>query len=292
MRSDPRDYELAAPASLAAAVSLMASDPGRWVPIAGGTDLMVLYAAGKLPARRLVSIWNLPELRRIEVLPDEVRIGAASTYGDLLGNQVILAEFPLLANAAALTGGVANQNRGTIGGNIANASPAGDSLPALLAYEAQLVLVSARGEREVPYVAFHRGYKTHALEAGELIRAIRLPRRFSGYVSFYRKVGTRRAQAIAKVGVAALGKLSAGSIEDVRIAVASVAPFPVRLPATEQLLLGKRAEPSLAGAARETVAKQIQPIDDIRSAASYRTAVAANLVADFVESLCAEAAGA
>jgi CO/xanthine dehydrogenase FAD-binding subunit len=290
MRSDPRDYELAAPGNLAAAVSLMASEPGCWVPIAGGTDLMVLYAAGKLPARRLVSIWNLPELRRIEVLQDEIRIGAGSTYGDLLGNEAIVREFPLLASAAAATGGVANQNRGTIGGNIANASPAGDSLPALLAYEARLVLVSARGEREVPYLEFHRGYKTHALEADELIRTVLLPRRFSGYVSYSRKVGARRAQAISKVAVAALAKLSAGSIEDVRIAIASVAPFPMRLSTTERLLLGKRAEPRLAGAARETVAKQIQPIDDIRSTAAYRTAVAANLVADFVESLCAAGA--
>jgi len=145
MRSDPSEYELVAPGSLRAVVSLLASEPGAWLPIAGGTDLMVLYAAGKLSARKLVSIWNLPELRAIEVLPGEIRIGAGCTYTDLRRNDIVAREFPLLASAAAWTGGIANQNRGTLGGNIINASPAADSLPALLVYGATLVLVSARG---------------------------------------------------------------------------------------------------------------------------------------------------
>src|SRR5262249_42142511 len=161
--------------------------------------LMVLYAAGKLSARKLVSIWNLPELRQIEVLPEEIRMGAGCTYTDLRTNHVIAREFPLLASAAAWTGGIANQNRGTLGGNIVNASPAADSLPALLVYEAAIKLISVHGERELPYGQFHQGYKQHALQPGELIRSIRLPRRFSGYFAFARKVGARRAQAIAKV---------------------------------------------------------------------------------------------
>src|ERR1700676_608221 len=149
MRAYPSDYALVAPGSLHAVVSLLAEDPGMWLPIAGGTDVMVQYAAGKLPARRLVSIWNLPELRRIEVTADEIRIGAGCTYTDLRQHEIVGSEFPLLAVAARWTGGVANQNRGTIGGNIVNASPAADSLPALLAYEADLILVSVRGERRV-----------------------------------------------------------------------------------------------------------------------------------------------
>lgn len=289
MRSDPRDYELATPATLAAAVALLAREPGAWVPIAGGTDLMVLYAAGKLPARKLVSIWNLPELRRIEVSPEEIRIGAASTYSDLLAHAVVREEFPLLAAAAAETGGVANQNRGTLGGNIANASPAADSLPALLAHEARLILRSVRGERIVPYTDFHRGYKKHALEPDELIAAVALPRNTAGYLSYGRKVGTRRAQAIAKVAVAALGKLSRGTIEDPRIAVASVAPVPLRLGATEALLAGRPAQRALVAAARESVEAEIRPIDDLRSTARYRAAVTANLVAEFVEALVAAA---
>ncbi len=207
MRSDPADYELIAPGTLQAVVALLADEPGQWVPIAGGTDLMVLYAAGKLPARKLVSIWNLAELRSIEVLPGEIRIGAGCTYTELREHEVIAREFPMLASAAQWTGGIANQNRGTLGGNIVNASPAADSLPALLAYDAELILVSVRGERRVPYVGFHTGYKKMKLAPDELVRAVCLRRGFSEYLHYSRKVGARNAQAISKVCIAALGRL-------------------------------------------------------------------------------------
>src|SRR5579863_5419690 len=229
MRSNPAEYELVAPGSLQVIVSLLAKEPGAWLPIAGGTDVMVQYAAGKLPARKLVSIWNLPELRRIEVKDSEIRVGAGCTYTDLRNHEIIGREFPLLAAAARWTGGIANQNRGTLGGNIVNASPAADSLPALLAYEAELILVSARGERRVPYTSCHTGYKKTVLRADELIRAVCLPRRISGYISYARKVGTRNAQAVSKVCIAALARLGNGNIEDVQIAVGSVAPVPLRL---------------------------------------------------------------
>jgi len=159
LRADPADYELAAPGTLEKVLALFADGPGTWLPIAGGTDVMVLYSAGKLPARRLVNIGDLRELRYIEVTFSEVRIGAGCTYTDLRQHSVIANEFPLLARAAAWTGGIANQNRGTLGGNIANASPAGDSLPVLLVYDADLILVSVRGERRIPYRTFHTGYK-------------------------------------------------------------------------------------------------------------------------------------
>ena len=290
MRSNPSEYEFIAPGSLQAVVSLLATEPGTWLPIAGGTDLMVVYAAGKLSARKLVSIWNLAELRVIEILPGEVRVGAGCTYTDLRRNDILACEFPLFASAAAWTGGVANQNRGTLGGNIVNASPAADSLPALLVYGATLVLVSTRGEREVPYTNFHHGYKKHALAPDELIRTIRLPRNFANYISYSRKVGARRAQAISKVCIAALANVRDGVIEDARIALGSVAPVPLRLTETERLLTGQKLDAHLARAAAETVATQIQPIDDIRSTIQYRTAVAANLVAEFVEALRSQAA--
>jgi CO/xanthine dehydrogenase FAD-binding subunit len=286
MRSDPQEYQLATPGTLAGVVSLLASQPNTWMPLAGGTDLMVLYAAGRLAARKLVSIWNLPELRGFELLPDEIRIGAGCTYSELRHNEIVAREFPLLASAAAWTGGIANQNRGTLGGNIVNASPAADSLPALLVYDARLVLVSVRGERELPYLQFHLDYKRHALAPDELIRAIRLPRKYSDYFSFARKVGARQAQAISKVCIAALGKIVHGVIEDVSIALGSVAPVPLRLAETERLLVGRKAEPALAGLARQTVAPQIRPISDIRSTTQYRSAVAANLVEEFVAALC------
>jgi len=301
MRSNPADYELIAPGKLQAVIQLLTNEPGQWLPIAGGTDVMVQYVAGKLAARKLVSIWNLPELRGIETLPDVIRIGAASTYTELREHAVITREFPLLASAARWTGGIANQNRGTIGGNIVNASPAADSLPALLAYEAELILVSVRGERRVSYLDFHTAYKKMNLAPDELIQTICLERRFSGYLQYSRKVGTRNAQAISKICIAALGRLRGGmahgelgdaigsEVDDVRIAVGSVAPVPLRLQQVERIVKGKSVGSELIHLARKAAAAAIRPIDDIRSTARYRSAVTANLVAEFLQQLGATA---
>jgi CO/xanthine dehydrogenase FAD-binding subunit len=291
MRSDPADYEFVAPASLQEAVKLLAEQPKEWLPIAGGTDVMVQYAAGTLGARKLLSIWNLPELRRIEVLPGELRVGAGCTYTDLRGHEIIAREFPLLARAASWTGGIANQNRGTLVGNIVNASPAADSLPALLVYEAELILISVRGERRAAYRDFHTGYKQMNLAADELIRGICLPRKFSGYVSYARKVGARDAQAISKVCIAALGRVEKGALEDVRIALGSVAPVPIRLTETERILQGKRLDVETMALARKTAVAETRPIDDIRSTARYRAAVVSNLVGEFLERLASGDAG-
>jgi len=285
MRSDPADYEFVAPASLGAVVSLLAERPGEWLPIAGGTDVMVQYAAGKLAARKLVSLWNLRELRRVDVSDTEVVIGAGCTYTDLREHQIVRREFPLLASAASWTGGIANQNRGTLGGNIVNASPAADSLPSLLVYEAELILVSARGERRVEYVDFHTGYKKTLLASDELIRAVCLSRRYEDYVSYSRKVGARNAQAISKVCVAALGRTVDGLVADVRIAAGSVAPVPARLRETERAVSGKAIDAALLQQARSTAMREIHPIDDIRSTSAYRSAVAGNLVVEFLQSL-------
>jgi OHCU decarboxylase len=291
MRSNPDEYELVAPGSLQAIVSLMAREPGAWVPIAGGTDVMVQYAAGKLAARKLVSIWNVPELRRIEAAGGEFRIGAGCTYADILEHEVVGREFSLLHLAAGWTGGVANQNRGTIGGNIVNASPAADSLPALLVYDAELILVSVRGERRVPYAGFHTGYKKMLLAADELVQAVCLPRQFSEYFSHGRKVGARNAQAISKVCIAALGRLVDGAVEDVRIALGSVAPVPLRLMETERIVRGKVIDSDLLIAAKKAAAAEIRPIDDIRSTARYRGAVTGNLVVEFLNRLNSERTG-
>ena len=287
MRANPAEYELAAPGSLPAVLSLLASEPGAWLPIAGGTDVMVQYASGKLLVRKLVSIWNLPELRRIEASGDEIRIGAGCTYTDLRGHEVVRREFPLLTAAARWTGGIANQNRGTIGGNIVNASPAADSLPALLVYEAELVLISARGERRVPYADFHVEYRKTRLAPDELILAVCLKRRFSEYYAHARKVGARNAQAISKVCLAALGKVANGVIEDVRLAMGSVAPVPLRLSAAEKVLRGHCIDTALIAAAKREAGAEVRPIDDIRSTARYRAAVAGNLVAEFLDRLSA-----
>lgn len=264
---------------------MYASEPGSWLPIAGGTDVMVLYAAGKLPGRKLISIGSLGELRHIEVTSSEVRVGACCTYTDLRHHSVIANEFPLLARASAWTGGIANQNRGTLGGNIANASPAGDSLPALLVYDADLILVSARGERRIPYRTFHTGYKKTLLTPDELIHSICISRNSTGYISYAKKVGARNAQAISKVFLAAIARVSNAKIEYVRLAAGSVGPIPIRLTRTELALANQPIDNALLEAAGKIIGEEIQPIDDIRSTAEYRTVVLRNLLGEFLQGL-------
>jgi CO/xanthine dehydrogenase FAD-binding subunit len=285
MRAQPSQYELVAPGELSRVLELLAREPGVWLPIAGGTEVMVQYGAGRLAARKLVSLWGLPELRRIERTGQELIIGAGCTYSDLRNHPVVAQQFPLLARAASWTGSIANQNRGTLGGNIVNASPAADSLPALLVYEAELLLISARGTRRVPYGEFHTGYKQTRLAPDEIISGIALEPRFAGYHAYSRKVGTRNAQAIAKLCLAGLGRVSNNKIEDVRLAIGSMAVTPLRLRRTEEVLLGRVWTPALVGEARQALETEVAPIDDIRSSAVYRLHVAGNLLQEFLEGL-------
>src|SRR5215471_1997753 len=169
MRSCVPQYRMEAPSNLRDALERMEREPGAWKAFAGGTDLMVLMEAGKLPQRQFLSIWKLPELRGIEVTPAYVKLGALTTYSEVRRNEVLAREFPLLCQAAAETGSIATQNRGTLGGNIANASPAADSPPALLVYDAELELVSAGGARWVAFHGFWKGYKATLLGADELL---------------------------------------------------------------------------------------------------------------------------
>ena len=280
MRSNLPAYELATPADLGSALALLA---GGYRPFAGGTDLMVLAEAGKLPHRRWVSLWVLGELRGVTVSPKEVTIGALTTYSQVQRHELLRREYPLLAAAAAETGGVAIQNRGTLGGNVANGSPAADSPPALLVYDAELELVSPDGSRRVPYAAFHRGYRKMDLGTGELIRAFRLPRRAPGrWRESYRKVGTRRAQAISKVCFAGAIAMAGDVVDDVRVALGSVAPMPLRCTCTEAVLRGKPLTSETIAAARAELAREIAPIDDFRSTARYRLRVAQELLVDFL----------
>src|ERR1041384_8291644 len=237
MRAYVPSYQLISPPNLAEALDLLGETNDAWKPFAGGTDRMVLLEAGKLPHRNYVNIWNLKELRGIEVTEDQVILGALTTYTEVQTHPVLQAEFPMLCEAARETGGIAIQNRGTLGGNIVNASPAADSPPALLVYDAELELISKTGERRVPYSSFHRGYKQMDIRADELVRAIRLPRSTEGLTHYYRKVGTRKAQAISKICFAGTGKISQNRVSHLRIALGSVAPIPLRCVEAERVLL-------------------------------------------------------
>jgi CO/xanthine dehydrogenase FAD-binding subunit len=286
------NYELVVPASLREALADLAQHPaGR--PFAGGTDLMVALESGHLPAGRYVSLQHCDELLGIEDGESgEVAIGALTTYTTIRNSERLGREYPLLAAAARETGGLATQNRGTIGGNIANASPAADTPPALLVYDAELEIVSGSGTRRVPYLGFHRGYKKMDLAPGELIARIHLPPRTawlsasdrsrSAVKSYYRKVGTRQAQAISKVCLAGTMRLEDGAVQEVRIAIGSVAPTVIRAAQTEDVLRGQPLDADAITAAERTLRSEIAPIDDIRSTARYRARVAGNLLREFL----------
>ncbi|HMG72955.1 MAG TPA: xanthine dehydrogenase family protein subunit M [Pyrinomonadaceae bacterium] len=282
MRAYVPSYQLVSPASLNEALDVLALDNGVWQPFAGGTDLMVLLEAGKLPHKNYLNIWNLPELRGIEVTDSQVTLGALTTYTEVQDHETLRAEFPMLCQAASETGGLAIQNRGTLGGNIVNASPAADSPPALLAYDAELELVSAKGSRAIPYHSFHTGYKQMDIRPEELLRAIRLPRVTKELTHYYRKVGTRKAQAISKVCFAGVARMNADQIADVRIALGSVAPIPIRCVQTENSLRDKAINLETLAAAKAAFTNEIAPIDDLRSTRDYRLRVSLNLLEDFV----------
>jgi CO/xanthine dehydrogenase FAD-binding subunit len=243
---------------------------------------MVLLEAGKLSHRDYLNLLSLQELRQIEVEKTHVTIGALATYTDVQKHAVLAEEFPMLCQAASETGGLAIQNRGTIGGNIMNASPAADSPPALLAYDAELELSSTNGVRWAAYNGFHTGYKQMGIRDDELLTRIRLPRSPEPLFHYYRKVGTRRAQAISKVCFAGILRLNGKQIDDVRIALGSVAPIPLRCTNTENVLRGQTINDALSQAAVKNLSAEVAPIDDIRSTKNYRLRVAQNLLADFL----------
>jgi CO/xanthine dehydrogenase FAD-binding subunit len=288
MRAYLPAYELSVPRTLDEALGLLREGPGVWRPFAGGTDLMVLLEAGKLEHRKFFSIRHLKELRGVAEVDGGVRVGALTTYADVRRSELLGRLFPMLGQAARETGGIAIQNRGTVGGNIANASPAADTPPALLAYGAEVELVSTGGARRVPYADFHTGYKQTAMRADELIAAVLLPRPREGARHFYRKVGTRRAQAISKVCFAAVAEVDGGSLEEVRVALGSVAPVVLRCRRTEDLLRGRRLDDELLREASDELGREVTPIDDVRSTARYRTRVAQNLLREFLSGLRAQ----
>ena len=260
--------DLLEPRSLTDALKML-SNEGPLVPLAGCTDLYVALNFGTLRPMRFLNLWNLDGLRGIEARGATLRIGALVTYADIITSGLIRRRLPMLAAASREVGGVQIQNRGTIGGNVANASPAGDTLPVLLAADAVVVLRSVSGTRRVPMTSFYTGYRQTAARPDELIVAFEIPA-VRGR-QWFRKVGTRAAQAIAKIVVAGVWD------QQPRLAMGSVAPTVRRLMQTEEAL-GSGA--SLADA-QAILQREIAPIDDLRSTAAYRRQVAANLVAQF-----------
>jgi CO/xanthine dehydrogenase FAD-binding subunit len=269
------------PRGLDDALVALAADPAMR-PVAGGTDLFVYLNAGTLPDRRFIDLAALGSLRGIRPGRTSVTCGALTTFSEIRAHALLRRRLPALVAAAAEVGGWAIQNRATLAGNIANASPAGDSLPALLAHDAIVHVRSLRGVRELPYAAFHTGYRSLALAPGELITAVTLPWPARGVHTFFRKVGTRRAQSISKVVFCgAMGLDRGGRVTHVRLAYGSMAATPVRAIAAESAFVGERPLDALP-AARASLGAQLTPIDDVRSDREYRMEVAGRLLEQFV----------
>lgn len=273
----PAEPPIDTPRTLFEAYELLAASPTT--PIAGGTDLMVRITGelGPIP-ERLLDVSRIDALRGIDLVAGGLQLGAATTYTEIRRSTLCREHLPALVEAAATIGAAQIQNRGTIGGNIANASPAGDTLPVLLAADATILVGGQRGEREIPAAEFFTGYRETALAADELILQIRFPLPRGRQLRF-RKVGTRRAQAISKVVLAVAWRdLGATGWTDVRVALGSVAATPIRAAATEAVLEGARPTPQVADLAAETLAGELEPIDDVRSTAEYRRTVAARVL--------------
>ncbi len=275
-------FEVLTPRSLTEALDALDSEKNL-LPMAGATDLMVYLEAGSLPACTFLNLQEVSELRPSLSVNGGLTLGALTTYRDVRVSSV-KDDFPMLARAAREIGSLAIQSRGTWAGNIANASPAADGVPALMAYDADVELASKKGRRRIPLSSFYRGYKQMDRRPDELIAAVHLPSRPPGWREYFRKVGTRRFQAISKTLLA--GRIlmdSENVVKDVRLVFASVAPYTLRAVRTEGVLRGRELTPALVHRAVESLQDEIHPIGDIRSTEAYRRRVTSNLLRDFLQ---------
>jgi CO/xanthine dehydrogenase FAD-binding subunit len=284
MRGDPRTMTVLTPRSAAEAVRALAKNAGA-VPLAGGTDLMVGWNMGLLNGRTIVDLSRVSDWKKIKASKSSLLIGSLVTHSEIQKNPIVRARFPLLIEACAVVGAAQIQNRGTLGGNIANASPAGDTFPPLAVYEARVHCAGPAGKRVVSIHQIFAGVKKTSLNPGELIEAIELPYPAKPPTrGLFRKVGTRAAQSISKTMFAGLLWLRPdGTVADVRLAFGSLAPTVKRLRSAEAFLSGKRLDAAVVARAGDLMASDVSPIDDIRSTRAYRAAVSRNLLVRFLE---------
>jgi CO/xanthine dehydrogenase FAD-binding subunit len=266
------------PRDLDEAVTARAAHPG-WLVLAGGTDLMVNANHREIPAG-LLDLWRLPAICFVRVADDAIAIGAGTTWHEIERHPAIRERMRPLAAAAREIGALQIQARATLGGNVGTSSPVGDSLPVLLALDAELEVASVRGHRRLPYREWCTGYRTTQLEPDELIVAAHVPVPGPATRTTWRKVGTRRAQSISKVMGAAAITLDGDVVTSARVALGAIADRPIRIAAVEAAVSGLPLA-AAAEAARAAVRAAIRPIDDVRSTAAYRREVAENLVARF-----------
>lgn len=283
MRGDPATMMVFRPRTAAEALRYYALRPGA-VPLAGGTDFMVAWNMAERNGREVLDLSRVKEWTRVSRGRRGASVGAMVTHARLRSDSMIAKEFPLLAQACGTVGAWAIQNRGTIGGNLANASPAGDTFPALAVYEALIKVAGPKGRRDVPVLELFTGVKKTSLAPSELIEGVELPfpvRRPDRQI--FRKVGTRAAQAVSKTVAAGLLWLGKGrTVQEIRFALGSMAVTVRRLRTVEEFLKGQHLDSKTVERACEFLAKDVAPIDDIRSTAEYRLAVSRNILRSFL----------
>ncbi|MCI0525056.1 MAG: xanthine dehydrogenase family protein subunit M [Acidobacteria bacterium] len=279
------DSLVVSPASLDEAYEYMAEFGSHAKIIAGGTDLMVLMNGGQLDHKEFIDIWRLNELRGVSDEGETIRIGALTTFTQLIKSPLIQRHIPALAAASRTIGAIQIQNRGTIGGNIVNASPAGDSLPVLAAFDAEVEIGSIRGVRRAGFNHFYSGYRKTVMEPDEILLAIRSRKLKPNERSFFFKVGARRAQAISKIVIAVNAEITGDVINSIKIGLGSVAPTVIRAIQTESLLTNASLSETNIDQARNAISLEVAPITDVRSTEHYRRQITGNALAKILRSL-------
>jgi len=285
-----QEFDFVRPNSLRELVDLLDETGGRI--LAGGTDIIPRMRYDMFPASVLVDASDITELSFIKEVDDQIAIGALTTHQEIVNSALLRSVNPALIAAAASVGSNATRNRGTLGGNIANASPAADTIPPLLAFDTQIQLVRKGVERSVPLKEFLVGPGKTSLEAGELIHSIIFSRLSGAWGAAFQKMGKRKGMAIAVVSVAAAVVLdSSGLVQDARVALGSVAPTVVRSARAEKMLIGTEANSGAIRDAANAVVEDISPISDVRSTAEYRRHAAQVLTRRALEEAVGRAKG-
>lgn len=270
------------PPNLPEALALAYANPSAMPILAGGTDLIVQWRTGVINPAGFISISGVDELKVIIEKDDSIEIGALATHAMITSSKIVRRHVAPLAEACATIGVPQIRNLGTMGGNIMNASPAGDTLPVLIACDAKILLQNLTGERWIPAREFFTGYKKTAIARSEILTRISFPKLGKDVTARFLKIGTRRAQAISKVSMCVRGVISHGGIVDISIAVGSVAPTVISAPGTEAFLKGRAITTALIDHARHSIMDEVHPIDDVRSTAEYRKFVCGSLMARYL----------
>ena len=277
MRSE---IDVLTPQSLEEALNILNHNQTGLRIVAGGTDVIVQLRDGVIKAEKLLNILSLKELRFIKNTENQIDIGSLATYSDITNSPLTRKHAWILVDAARQIGAIQLQNTATLGGNLGNASPAGDSLPPLYALDAVVVTRSKSGKREIPIEQFFVGYRKTALRADELIQEIYFNGLNSNDRGVYLKLGLREANAISIVDVAVVlrGMGSDESFDEARVALGAVAPTIMRARKCEQALVHRPLNDELVRKAASLAADDAAPIDDIRGSAEYRKDVVVSLV--------------